>query len=341
MLTIQAAPTPFDPNAATPAERLAVGQLLAECFAFAYPQDPPLIPEQEALSLGFVTPGERIEQFVVWADAIQARALAWGALDYSLEQNLHLGFARVLVHPGARRRGLGHRLASLLQERARQAGHTTLTCMTTDRAPAGAPFAQSFGMAKAIINRRSQLELSSVSEALLNAWLTRPDAEPYRLHLWSRLSEDDLARFAELTMVMNTAPRGELDYDDWMITPEMLRAWESMIEQEGETRWTAVIEDTLDGQLVGYSELYWNPLRASIVNQGATAVRVEARGQGLGKWLKAALLRQIASKCPGAQYIRTSNAEENAAMLGINVKLGFSPWAETIEWQLKLEPAQA
>ncbi|UWX65449.1 GNAT family N-acetyltransferase [Deinococcus rubellus] len=114
-------------------------------------------------------------------------------------------------------------------------------------------------------------------------------------------------------------------------------AWEEQLSAQGEVCWTAAVEDTRSGELVGYSEMYWSPLRAAALHQGATAVRPSARGQGLGKWLKAALTRQVASACPGASWVRTGNANENAAMLG-NAALGFAPWAETTEWQLKLSP---
>ena len=69
---------------------------------------------------------------------------------------------------------------------------------------------------------------------------------------------------------------------------------------------------------------------------GASAVFVAARGLGLGKWLKAAMLKHVQAHCPGARWIQTNNADENAAMLGINVKMGFQPWAQFTEWQLKL-----
>lgn len=328
----------FDPDAAAPAKRLAVAQLISECFAFVYPEDPPLIPEQEMLSLGFVTPDEKVEQFAVWEGG---RALAWGRLEYSLEQNRHLGHLRLLVHPQARRRGLGRAVFAELERSARRAGQTTLICVTTTRAPAGEPFAKMLGASPALINRTSQLMLDQVSGELLSTWLTRPDSEPYTLHLWSTLPGEYLARLADLTMVMNTAPRGELEFDDWTTTPEMLRAWEEQLSAQGEVCWTAAVEDTRSGELVGYSQMYWSPLRAAALHQGATAVRPSARGLGLGKWLKAALTRQVASACPGARWIRTGNANENAAMLGINAALGFLPWAETTEWQLKLEFSQA
>jgi mycothiol synthase len=332
MTTLQS-PALFDADSATPAERLAVAELIAECFAFAYPDDPPLIAAQMATELSFVTPGERIDQFVIWEGE---RALAHAKLEYSLEQNLHTGQAGILVRPDVRRRGLGQRMFTALSDQARQAGHRLMTFVTSDRAPAGEPFAARQGASVALINRRSQLDLASLDAALLERWLVRPADDPFQLHTWQIVPDALLEQMAGLSMVMNTAPRGDIEMDDWRITPEMIRAWEVMIKESGEVRHTLAIRDTRTGQLVGFSDTYWNPLRAAVIGQGATAVRPEARGQGLGKWLKAAMLRQVVTECPGARYVRTSNAEQNAAMLGINVALGFTPWSSTTEWQLTL-----
>jgi len=324
----------FDPVAATPERQLAVGRLLADAYASTYPDDPPLLPEREAVGLTHVTPDEVIEQFVVWEGD---RALGWASLAYSLTQNRHAAHARLTVHPQARRRGLGRELTRAALEVARREGRRVVTFGTTDRAPAGEAFARTLGAEPALPMRQSRLDLSALSAELLDAWSTRPDADPYRLHLWREVPDPFLPRAAELMIVMNTAPKGDLEMDDWTITPEMIRAWDAMILEAGETRLFLAAEDTRTGELVGYTETFWSPERAALVYQGATAVRPQARGQGLGKWLKAAMLRRVLADCPGARWVRTNNADENAAMLGINVALGFAPWASFTEWQLRLD----
>lgn len=186
MTTLLSNPSAFDPHTATPNQRLAVAQLIADCFAFVYPEDPPLVLEQEAAGLGFVTPGEKTEHVAAWQGD---RVLAWGMLEYSLEQNLHLAHARLLVHPEMRRNGLGRRVAEQLVTQARQAGRTTLTFITTNRAPAGQTFAEQLGARPAITDRRSQLDLTAVSGELLDTWLSRPAGEAYQLHLWQTYPE--------------------------------------------------------------------------------------------------------------------------------------------------------
>ncbi|WP_034385948.1 GNAT family N-acetyltransferase [Deinococcus sp. YIM 77859] len=334
MLTRPLTATPFDPVSASPDARLAVGRLLAACHAFAFPDDPPVLPEREAISLTHVTPNEAVQHVVVWAGE---EALGWASLTYGLQENLHAAHARLLVHPEHRRRGLGRELSRALERIARAEGRRVVTFGTTSRVPAGEAFARTLGAQPALPMRQSELRLQEVPETLLDAWTARPADDPYRLHVWQRVPEEFLARTADMMMVMNTAPRGDLDVEDWTVTPEMIRAWEDMIAEAGEVRFLMAAEDTRSGELAGYTEVFWSPERAALVYQGATAVRPSARGQGLGKWLKAAMLRHIRAHCPGARFVRTNNAKTNAAMLGINVALGFTPWASFTEWQVRLD----
>lgn len=325
--------SPFDPQTAPPSQRLAIGELLAEAFAFAYPEDPPLLPHKEATSLTHLTPTERSEHFVVW-DGEQA--LAWGNLSFDTVQNLHMAHARLVVRPDNRRQGLGSAIARQLEQVARREGRHTVTFGTSSKAPAGEAYARSLSAQPALPMRSSRLDLQQLPHELLRAWLTRPAEDPYRLHVWTRLPDEYLERMAGMMMVMNTAPKGDLEMDDWVITPEMIRAWEAMIEEAGEVSYVMAVEDTRTGQLDGYTQVFWDAERAALVYQGATAVRPEARGLGLGKWLKAAMLEHVLGHCPGARWVRTNNANVNEAMLGINVALGFVPWAQFTEWQYKL-----
>lgn len=72
-------------------------------------------------------------------------------------------------------------------------------------------------------------------------------------------------------------------------------------------------------------------MRHHLAYQGA--VHPDHRGQGLGKWLKAAVLLDLPGEFPGVQRVRTGNADSNAAMLGINRALGFAPAFGRTDWQ--------
>ncbi len=94
-------------------------------------------------------------------------------------------------------------------------------------------------------------------------------------------------------------------------------------------------------RIVGYSELYWQPERDILMFQGATGVRPEHRGHGLGHWIKAMNLREALRLNPRARYVRTGNADVNAPMLAINHALGFRPYIAQHDWQIDLDKAEA
>jgi GNAT superfamily N-acetyltransferase len=75
----------------------------------------------------------------------------------------------------------------------------------------------------------------------------------------------------------------------------------------------------------------WKP---GIINQGFTGVRSDARGRGLGKWLKAAMLLHVHELYPRVEVVSTDNAGSNAPMLGINKKMGFKEYRAGAEYQI-------
>jgi hypothetical protein len=57
----------------------------------------------------------------------------------------------------------------------------------------------------------------------------------------------------------------------------------------------------------------------------------------LGRWLKAAMLDKVLKERPQVKYVRTGNADSNAAMLKINTELGFKPYTADAIWQVELQ----
>jgi GNAT superfamily N-acetyltransferase len=64
-----------------------------------------------------------------------------------------------------------------------------------------------------------------------------------------------------------------------------------------------------DGSIAGLSEAGWDIRAPSIVRQQLTAVARPWRGRGVGRALKAAMLRQVHETHPEATVIGTNNAE--------------------------------
>ena len=157
-----------------------------------------------------------------------------------------------------------------------------------------------------------------------------------KLGFWgSRYPEADLRAVAELFNVMNTAPRDELEQEDEQTTPKELREGEAYDLARGVKRWVLYVRHKPSGRLAGFTETYWYPEDPENLEQDDTGVLPEYRGNGLGKWLKAAMIQKVLAERPSVKRIRTGNANSNAPMLAINHKLGFKVYRSETVWQLK------
>ena len=87
----------------------------------------------------------------------------------------------------------------------------------------------------------------------------------------------------------------------------------------------------------GFTEVFWHPNRPQLLNQGGTGIFPEYRNNGLGRWLKAAMLHKVLRERPEVKFVRTSNADSNAPMVKINRELGFKPYISQCMWQVEVE----
>lgn len=338
-MTTEVAPrwkiTAHDPKQLGLDGRLEVAGLSAACFIFSHPEDPPLHPQTEAAAM--VQDWGDKGSLLVLARTEDGRLVGLGQLDYDLKQNTDKAHLYLQVLPEARRQGLGRQLAGRLAQEALALGRTVYISGTSSRTPAAEPFATRLGAKAALPMRISELRLSSLDHGLLRTWVTRPDGDPYRLRRYELVPQEDLARVAKVHDVMNTAPRGEMEFDDWVSTPENVEKQQQGFAAIGGRTMLYVVEHVPTGDFVAFSQVGWTPERASLVQQWGTGVHPDHRGQGLGKWTKAAVLQDLPAQNPQAERVRTGNADENAAMLGINVALGFAPVFSRTEWQGKTQ----
>jgi GNAT superfamily N-acetyltransferase len=259
-------------------------------------------------------------------------------------ENAHVAQFNIDVLPAHRRRGIGRRLLAWSANLASENGRRLLIAASYDHVPAGGLFLEGAGASHGLEDRESQLTLAQVDRDLLARWQADAvdAAAGFELIFWDNAyPEDQLDAFANLCEVMNTAPRGKLDIEDQTMSAAKLREYMANNRMRGSFVWTIVAREIASGRLAGFTELFGNPARPTILNQGATAVRPEYRGHRLGRWMKAAMLEKALAEKPEARFVRTGNASSNAPMLAINIDLGFKPYMISTTWQLDLERARA
>ena len=275
-------------------------------------------------------------RWVAWNDD-RGRPLGWAWLLMGFtESNRHLAEWEVAVRQDSRRRGLGLQLLEPVVAAAETEGRTLME----SGAPTGTPgtqFLQALGAECKIVERKSRMVLADVDRAMLEGWVVRAAerAAGYSLLSWDGpVPEQYLERFVKLTMVMNTAPRDDLEMEDWVHTPERQRENEERFAAKGETWWTLVARHDATDQLAGYTEFVFPRQHPEAAWQEATAVDPVHRNRGLGRWLKAVNCLRLLDERPEVRYVDTWNAFSNEPMLAINIAMGFEVVKSYSEYQI-------
>ena len=330
----------FIPEEATLAEFSARNVLSNAVRKEAYPEDPPYSDDfAKRNALGWAEmKATDMHVYNLWRSSeVAAELFAW--VEHH-DENQHLMDARIMVLPAYRRRGLATRLLKTLLEIAESNNRSLITGPTRSKAPAGETFAEVLGARRGLKEDVNLLRLEDVDRSLLAVWQEVPDNVHTEFALDIKegpYPEVTLTEVAELTQVMNTAPRGELEVEDFTVTSEELRQWEAYHAAQGLTRWTVFVRHKLSGELAGFTELFYDPENPTKMTQEATGVLPKYRGHRLGKWIKAAMLSKVLAERPEVRTILTGNASSNAAMLGINHKLGFKLYQTVTVWQLETD----
>ena len=258
------------------------------------------------------------------------------------EDNQHILGTYIYVIPEYRRQGLAKQLLSKVLESAKKEKRTLIMSGSSGRCSAGQAFAERCGAELGSENHTNQLVLAEVDKALLQVWQKQGNSDDFELGFWTNpLPEDEIEAIAELMMVMNTAPRDDLEIEDWTVKPEDIREWEAYGADVGDEVWYYYVRHKASRVVAGYTEIIWTPENPGLVWQGATGVVPKYRGNRLGKWMKAVMIEHIFKHRPEATVIRTGNADSNAPMLKINHELGFKPYQAVYDWQLKVDKLEA
>lgn len=238
--------------------------------------------------------------------------------------NRHILWVDGYVLQAHRRRGTGRRLAAVALELMDAHGETVLSTMAEDEA--GHAFVRRLGAQPKMTERQSRCDLRRLDWDMVARWVHEGEAAPggARLELFpdwvpdEQLDEYCTAR----NELLNTMPFEGMDHGDIVVTPGSLRLERERMRAEGSVNPTCVVRDA-DGSIVGMTDTVKRPYEPGIVRQEFTGVHPRARGRGLGKWLKAAMLEHVRQAYPDTLWVSTENAGSNAPMLAINHALGF------------------
>jgi GNAT superfamily N-acetyltransferase len=243
----------------------------------------------------------------------------------------HLGQFTIDVHPDHRRRGVGSLLLATVAEAARGEDRRCIVVEASSDTP-GVAFLEARGftcvlsLSLLLLNVRDAGDVEEVIHA---------EHPGYRLTRWLGVVPSELAHtFATAKSAMGDMPTGDMDYGTTAWDTDRVRDMAEVVEKRGDTLLTVA---ALHGDTIaGFTELVIPVGDGARAIQYDTAVVPGHRGNGLGLWVKAAMLDWLRAEWPAVEEIETDNAEDNEHMLAVNERLGFRPLRKTRQYQYDL-----
>jgi mycothiol synthase len=229
------------------------------------------------------------------------------------------------VHPDHRRRGVGTALLRTLLADASAEGRGMLVQEQVRIGSPGEAWVRATRFTEVLRNRWQMLDVPGTDPARWDV----PVPAGFRLAQWVGAAPEPLvAAFAAARNAIGDAPTGESGYEAPEWTVARVREEEARSAAAGESMHHVVAVHEATGAVAALTGVLVMPPRVDLVWQRDTAVAGDFRGRGLGRVVKAAMMRTLLDEHPALGRVVTSTAAHNAAMIRVNERIGYAPYAE-------------
>lgn len=253
------------------------------------------------------------------------KMVAYSSLDWNLCKP---GFGRMFVNvlPDLRRQGLGSMIFGQVLNHARSISLSKIICQTHHQS--GEEFTAKRGGKVVAKESTRTLLIQNVDWDMIDDWIaTGKTRNPSLSLVFSKHVEDsmipDLATVSleiEQDLMSLNASQIDISYE---FEVEEWKRRQAEATSPNQSRLFLFVHDGC-GEIVGYSNVSIQNSDPTFARQGMTAVKKDCRGAGIGKLLKAVMLRFIKDNHPEIVKISTGNNDLNAPIVAINEKLGFT-----------------
>ncbi|GHH60863.1 GNAT family N-acetyltransferase [Lentzea cavernae] len=239
----------------------------------------------------------------------------------------HAALLEIVVHPRARRQGVGGALLAALLPEIQSRGRTTIEEWQVTKDSDGARWAANRGFRTTNGSILQSLTFADVDSALWDV----PVPPGYRLAQWAGHAPDDLlAGYSTARNAIHDAPTGDQTVPSQQWTPERTREAEEDYRRRGAEQRVVVAVHEASGAVAGMTELELHDGRPHRASQQETSVVPAHRGRGLGRSMKAHMIRWVLPERPALREIVTGTGASNIHMARVNHSLGFVTIGEMI-----------
>lgn len=310
--------SPFRPVAAPEDELSECYRVLKATYAVDYPTWPSPPYESFAEQMRMTTSLLGPRQF--WVARVHGRIAATATATFPDRENRHLAIADVRVPPQLRRQGIGTALLRAILADIRAEGRVTLTGHGLRVDGDGEKWALGLGFRKVQELVMQALIVADVDPGL---WDTSVP-QGFRAEWWVGTAPPSLvAGYARARTAIDDAPTGtsSLKSPDW--TVQRVRDHEAEIRGRGCELRTVVAVHEASGTVAGLTEIEVRPSRPDHAYQLDTAVLPQFRGRGLGRFVKAAMMRTLMADRPRIKRVVTQTDAANVHMIRVNHQIGY------------------
>jgi mycothiol synthase len=273
-----------------------------------------------------------------WAAWEGDRLIGLGLVVYPEQHTPDWAMPRVFVDRSHRRRGIGTALLRELVADARARGRTTLGSDQVRLGTEAEQWAIASGFVNTLSNCWQMLHVADVDQALWEV----PVPARFRLERWAGAAPESLvSAFAAARNAIADAPHGESSFrmSEW--TVERVRQAEADLRDAGDDSWFVVAVDEETGAVAALTGMVLRPGRVDLCWQRDTAVVARFRGLGLGRSVKAAMMRGLLAEFPDLGRIVTNTAADNAYMIRVNEQIGYTHYADIGMFEASVEAVGA
>ena len=254
------------------------------------------------------------------------------------ETNAHIAFVSCNILEKYRGKGYGKALIIDILKYLDEVGITTIQSLVFNSI--GREFCKKIGATLGNEGGERRLKLIDVNWDMIDTWIEegKTRAKGVSFNYYDQIPDNIMDDFVDVyTETNNQAPSEGLE-DIVKVTSDSFRKEEENLRQIGYHH-LFVLSIEEDGKISGLTEMLYQKEVNYLIHQELTGVLEKYRGRGLGKILKARMLKEIKSRFPSVQIISTGTADTNAPMVSINQRLGFKPYRNNVFINLKIKTA--
>ncbi|MDX8033466.1 GNAT family N-acetyltransferase [Lentzea sp. BCCO 10_0856] len=324
----------FDPAHAPEAELRAFHEVMTARYADDRPRW--TAPAYEEVLFRLRTPFQGLGPSHRWSARLDGETAGFAELLFADWE--HAALLEIVVHPRARRRGVGTAVLQALLPEVEARGRTQLEGWQITKDSDGARWASNRGFRTVNTNILQTLTLAEADSTLWDV----PIPPGYRLVQWTGRTPDELlSSYAAARNAIHDAPMGEQNVPLPQWTPERIREAEQDYLDRGAEQRVVVAVHEASGAVAGMTELELHSERPGRGFQQDTCVVPAHRGRGLGRCMKAHMIRWTRSERPAITEIATGTSGENVHMARVNHALGYVTVSDMIAVSAKIEELSA